>query len=158
MSVLTFDEQEQSRTVTNTSQDVLVFDAAYASRAIEDVGATEFLLFDTPAVERVVEVAPQDFLLIDPEPRPPTVQYAEDAERDVIVITGSGPTGPQGPPGEAGAGKNFVFVTAQSKWTCDHGFGRTPVDVTTIDSNGDEVFGDVYFVDDNRSRSAGSIR
>lgn len=63
--------------------------------------------------------------------------------------TGSGPDGPTGvtgATGPAGAGGNFTFPqgTPVSVWVINHGLPFNP-QVTTLDSSGQEVEGDVVY-------------
>lgn len=58
-----------------------------------------------------------------------------------------GPMGPPGPPGEGGsAGGYYVYDQAipQATWVIDHGLWFSP-QITTIDSSGREVEGDVLY-------------
>lgn len=61
----------------------------------------------------------------------------------------SGPPGVPGPPGPPGAG-SYVFTQAQPAlvWTIVHGLNRYP-SVTTVDTAGDQVWGDLHYRDTN---------
>lgn len=55
------------------------------------------------------------------------------------------------PPVQAGGivapeSKTFAFSAPSTSWVCQHGFNQSRVNVSTQDSNGDEVFGDVVYV------------
>lgn len=66
----------------------------------------------------------------------------------------SGPVGPPGPPGQAGAGAtiDFVFMIPSTVWELPHNLGRKYVDVVTVDSNDEEIIGDVVFIDESNAR------
>lgn len=57
--------------------------------------------------------------------------------------------GPEGPPGEGAESKTFSFPTPSTMWVCEHEFNRLPVDVTTFDNNGDQIMGDVSYLNTN---------
>ena len=48
-----------------------------------------------------------------------------------------------------GGGVVFSFPVAALVWTCVHNLDQIPVDVTTVDTAGDIVFGDVDHVNSN---------
>lgn len=55
-----------------------------------------------------------------------------------------------GPPGPAGSlSETFSFSTAQTTWICVHNFDAVQVHVTTFDTNGDKIVGDVEVMDNN---------
>lgn len=65
----------------------------------------------------------------------------------------TGPTGPQGPKGDKGdAGLTLVYVHTQNAvsttWTVAHNLGVFP-NVTTVDSAGTQIEGDVTYVSAN---------
>lgn len=85
-----------------------------------------------------------------------------DADADVVRIAGSsnnlfitdfvsgGPTGSGGGGGGTGATTvDFSFASAVSTWTCAHNLGRSVVDVTTVDTTGVQIYGDVTFPNNN---------
>lgn len=45
--------------------------------------------------------------------------------------------------------KEFNFASPLATWTCTHNFNKTKVDVTAFDNNGDQVYGDVEYVNEN---------
>lgn len=64
----------------------------------------------------------------------------------------TGPTGPTGPQGPAGTDKNYTASWInQSSVTITHNLGKYPA-VTVMDSAGDEVVGEVEYLDTNTVR------
>lgn len=61
-----------------------------------------------------------------------------------------GPEGPRGPAGPSGATGVFRYPQAapSAQWTIVHGLGFYPA-VTTTDTAGTQVYGDVTYLDDN---------
>ena len=57
---------------------------------------------------------------------------------------GQGPPGPTGPAGGGAETLTFDQPVASALWVIDHGFSYFP-QVTTVDSSGREVFGDVTY-------------
>lgn len=56
-----------------------------------------------------------------------------------------------GPPGQSGVdpAKSFTFATPVTSWTCVHNLGKKVVDVSLADSAGNEIIGDIFYVDTN---------
>lgn len=45
--------------------------------------------------------------------------------------------------------KDFSFASPALEWVCQHDFGHALVDVTTFDQNGNQIMGDVSYLDAN---------
>lgn len=81
---------------------------------------------------------------------------AVDSAEDQLVVVESGPPGPPGPSGPAGAdgadGLGGVYIHEQdvpaAVWTINHNLGHYP-NVTTMDTAGTQVEGDVLYQDLN---------
>lgn len=88
-----------------------------------------------PAVQLEVQVQPPTQLLIGRAPGPVGPQGPQGDP---------GPTGPQGDPGPPGTDANFVYnqVAVSDTWDITHNLGKYPA-VTTVDSGGNEIIGDV---------------
>jgi hypothetical protein len=56
-----------------------------------------------------------------------------------------------GPPGQSGvdSAKSFTFATPSTVWTCTHNLGKRLVDVSLADTAGNEIIGDILYVDNN---------
>lgn len=54
-----------------------------------------------------------------------------------------------GPPGQSGVdpAKSFTFATPATVWTCVHNLGKKVVDVSLSDITGNEIIGDIFYVD-----------
>lgn len=82
-----------------------------------------------------------------------TITVVPIAARPLVVVpvgTGlqgaPGARGPAGPP--AGAAAPYVQALASSVWTCPHNLARYP-GVTVVDSLGNVITADVFYMDDN---------
>lgn len=71
--------------------------------------------------------------------------YRERTKDGVTRLTGGSTGGGGGSSGTV----SFAFPGASTLWTCTHNLGASPVDVTTVDTNGDIIFGDVDMVNAN---------
>lgn len=95
-----------------------------------------------------------DFTVVSPSTTGNVASPASDV--DVLLLPGpAGPRGvegPEGPTGPAGEGVEqlFAFPAPATVWVCDHTLNRDPVDVLTVDTNGEELHGDVVFVSSSR--------
>ena len=73
----------------------------------------------------------------------------------LVTTGGQGPAGPQGTQGPAGpaGGASLVVnqAVASSTWLITHGLQRYP-SITTVDSAGDQIFGDLVYLDNNNAR------
>ena len=70
-----------------------------------------------------------------------------------------GDKGDPGPPGPPGADAiaivpeaNFAFSVAATTWTLTHNLASTQVDIVTRDNNGELIYGDVTFVNENEAK------
>lgn len=56
-----------------------------------------------------------------------------------------------GPPGNSGVdpAKSFTFATPSTTWTVVHNLGKKVVDVSLADPAGNEIIGDILYVDVN---------
>jgi hypothetical protein len=77
------------------------------------------------------------------------------------IVTGppgpAGPPGPQGPQGPAGEGEGgatgvyvvYNFASPSDVWTLNHGLDTYALNVITADQNGEEIEGNVQYIDSN---------
>lgn len=104
-----------------------------------------------------IEIQVQSPEKIQITPSSPNEYEVKVLSPQVIDLTGNplgiqGPPGPIGPRGEKGdkgdSGAHYLHVqiTPQLSWTVVHNLGRNPV-VLITDSMGEEVEGDIQYVD-----------
>lgn len=85
---------------------------------------------------------------------PAAIIEAPAADVDVVQIVTAGPRGPQGdigpqgPPGFSTPVFEQRFISPETVWVIVHNLGDYPI-VTTYDLSGDELTGDVSYVDLN---------
>lgn len=153
--VLVFDTEAQpTATVIEQPGEWLLFDVPTTIKAIEAEPGTDLLLFDAAEPQVTIQEFIQDFLIID-APEVPTTLVSDDPNADFIVITSGGPKGEQGPKGEPGdpGVVDYTSVTythrqeiSSAIWDIRHPLQFRPA-VTVIDSSGDEVEGDVRYLE-----------
>jgi hypothetical protein len=88
------------------------------------------------------------FAVVEVDAQPP-VEIVHPSQNTVIVTGGKGEKGEDGAPGAAGsAPQSYVHeqVDPSAVWIINHGLGFYP-NVTVIDSGGNEVAGDITYVD-----------
>jgi len=147
-------ESRRSMIVGDTDLDVMVLDGSLDRSVVEIPSIEDFIVLDVPkSVAEVLEAEPE-LVLLDAPSVPATV--VEEATGDpVLVVQSGGRQGPQGPPGEPGldaAGtyyEEFNFASPLTVWTCVHNQGSYAINVDTIDFSGDQIEGEVIFVDLN---------
>jgi hypothetical protein len=85
----------------------------------------------------------------------PVVVLVQDTPADVVVqettkvvVLELGSAGPQGAAGMGGSSFVYNQATPATIWNVNHGLGYFP-NVVVVDSGGNEVVGDLQYVDNN---------
>jgi hypothetical protein len=98
----------------------------------------------------VITVEEKQLVVVDGD-SPSVIETTE--QKTIVEVGGTGPQGPpgpEGPTGPSGSGdKSFKQdFTIQSSVTVTHNLGKYPA-VTVINSAGDEVIGDVNYINED---------
>lgn len=147
--VLVFDDQSAGEPAN-----VVVLDPAVASTAVLAAIETDFMLLDTPSplTLAVTEGGPDVLVLTGSGPTGLTGSQGEvgpqgliGPEGDVGPVGSTGDTGPVGPAGVSGAYYVHVQDAPSASWYVYYDLGYPP-NVMVVDSIGEVVYGDVRFM------------